>query len=203
MISRVKPRPFAAALLTAVAAFALSTQAHAISAPYTGNVNSATGTVGTLLGALPIPADGKVIFDGSNNYISANFNVGAFFFSSLWTGNCTVSPSDGTCMTTDPDLPIGSTFVPLLTVLSNTLTFDGSGTPNGGAISLDSFSVTFGLPLGDVTLDQGNGTFSLTGGILGEAFGTGSFQVIPVPAAAWLFGSALGLLGWIRRRATS
>ncbi len=26
--------------------------------------------------------------------------------------------------------------------------------------------------------------------------------VIPVPAAVWLFGSALGLLGWIRRRAT-
>ncbi len=25
-------------------------------------------------------------------------------------------------------------------------------------------------------------------------------QVIPVPAAAWLFGSALGLLGWVRRR---
>ncbi len=26
---------------------------------------------------------------------------------------------------------------------------------------------------------------------------------IPVPAAAWLFGSALGLLGWVRRRATA
>jgi hypothetical protein len=29
-----------------------------------------------------------------------------------------------------------------------------------------------------------------------------STAVIPVPAAVWLFGSALGLLGWIRRRAT-
>ena len=27
-----------------------------------------------------------------------------------------------------------------------------------------------------------------------------SSAVVPVPAAAWLFGSALGLLGWVRRR---
>jgi hypothetical protein len=27
--------------------------------------------------------------------------------------------------------------------------------------------------------------------------------VVPVPAAVWLFGSALGLLGWIRRRASA
>ncbi len=29
---------------------------------------------------------------------------------------------------------------------------------------------------------------------------SGAVNVIPVPAAAWLFGSALGLLGWVRRR---
>lgn len=28
-----------------------------------------------------------------------------------------------------------------------------------------------------------------------------SYQVVPVPAAVWLFGSALGLLGWMRVRA--
>jgi len=28
------------------------------------------------------------------------------------------------------------------------------------------------------------------------------FSAIPVPAAAWLFGSALGLLGWMRRKAS-
>jgi hypothetical protein len=27
-----------------------------------------------------------------------------------------------------------------------------------------------------------------------------TFQVVPVPAAAWLFGSALGFLGWMRRK---
>lgn len=30
---------------------------------------------------------------------------------------------------------------------------------------------------------------------------TGSISIVPVPAAVWLFGSALGLLGWVRRRA--
>jgi hypothetical protein len=27
-------------------------------------------------------------------------------------------------------------------------------------------------------------------------------SIIPIPAAVWLFGSALGLLGWMRREAT-
>jgi hypothetical protein len=36
----------------------------------------------------------------------------------------------------------------------------------------------------------------------GTTFGTDLvFQVVPVPAAVWLFGSSLGLLGWMRRRA--
>jgi hypothetical protein len=29
-----------------------------------------------------------------------------------------------------------------------------------------------------------------------------TYSVVPVPAAVWLFGSALGLLGWMRRKAT-
>jgi len=38
------------------------------------------------------------------------------------------------------------------------------------------------------------GTFTLTAL-------TDGISVVPVPAAVWLFGSALGMLGWMRRRA--
>ena len=46
----------------------------------------------------------------------------------------------------------------------------------------------------------------LAGNKVGINFGwavrLGDVAAIPVPAAVWLFGSALGLLGWIRRKAT-
>jgi hypothetical protein len=34
------------------------------------------------------------------------------------------------------------------------------------------------------------------------AWAVRSGDVVPIPAAAWLFGSALGLLGWMRRKAS-
>lgn len=41
------------------------------------------------------------------------------------------------------------------------------------------------------------------GNVIFQALGIVETTVIPVPAAAWLFGSALGLLGLLRRRLTS
>lgn len=33
-----------------------------------------------------------------------------------------------------------------------------------------------------------------------EAYGNGAWTIVPIPAAFWLFGSALGLLGWATRK---
>jgi hypothetical protein len=47
------------------------------------------------------------------------------------------------------------------------------------------------------------GWFNISGGggaIPGVDYVSSTVNVVPVPASVWLFGSALGLLGWIRRR---
>ena len=31
----------------------------------------------------------------------------------------------------------------------------------------------------------------------------GNSSVVPVPAAVWLFGSALGVMGWVRRKSVT
>ncbi len=36
--------------------------------------------------------------------------------------------------------------------------------------------------------------------LFGPTVQPGTWSVVPVPAAVWLFGSALGLLGWMRRK---
>ncbi len=47
---------------------------------------------------------------------------------------------------------------------------------------------------------QGGGSSKANGGFA-WAVRSGDVSAVPVPAAVWLFGSALGLLGWIRRKA--
>ena len=41
------------------------------------------------------------------------------------------------------------------------------------------------------------------GCIAGGAITATAWSVVPLPAAVWLFGSGLGLLGWLRRRQTA
>ena len=49
----------------------------------------------------------------------------------------------------------------------------------------------------------GNGSQAATskdGALFALAVRSGDVGVVPIPASVWLFGSALGLLGWIRRK---
>lgn len=70
------------------------------------------------------------------------------------------------------------------------VTWDLSGfTPGvGGQIIAHVTSMAISLTNQDRTAIYGKYTFDVV--------------LIPVPAAVWLFGSALGLIGWLRRRAT-
>lgn len=67
---------------------------------------------------------------------------------------------------------------------------------------------------GMLILGNANGGVGGLGGVAGSCYLAGAgdpgclrahwlvfTDTVPVPAAAWLFGSALGLLGWVRRRA--
>ncbi len=79
------------------------------------------------------------------------------------------------------------------TIPSLMLPGGSGGSASGGTI----------LDLDDMTFD----TLILTG--VEKNYGqTTSVEidavgVVPLPAAVWLFGSALGLLGWVRRRQTA
>ena len=179
-------------LIAAAVLFCSMSVTHAAS--YAGTVTDATGTVGTLLG-VPLP-DVVGGYDGTDLF----FDVGTFFFSNVWTGDCDLPAA----MQVDPCV-IGDTnyngtdaFVPILNILVDTLSPPASGgVPQTGMLVFDSFSPTFGIPLGDTTIDLDAGTFGLVGA-LGTASGTGAF--VPIPAAAWLFGSALLGLAGLRRR---
>jgi len=45
--------------------------------------------------------------------------------------------------------------------------------------------------------------FENNGGNIAALSNVRAFSVVPVPAAVWLFGSALGMLGWMRRRSSA
>jgi len=78
--------------------------------------------------------------------------------------------------------------------------------PNGIIALTDNLNGTIQVVMSDTTYTSctaaANGTCDSSSS---DTFAVWEFTVagaIPVPAAVWLFGSALGLLGWVRRRAS-
>jgi len=91
--------------------------------------------------------------------------------------------------------------------------FDASGAPLGLALIPPFPSIGGMTTVGSEVWigDAFSGVvekFDALGAPLGPAltltapFSIGGMTTIPIPAAVWLFGSALGLLGWVRRNAT-
>ena len=99
----------------------------------------------------------------------------------------------------------GATMFPIVTAtnkVSDTITVDGSGVPTGGVAMMDDGLampvITYNV-MGDLSAGTDDVSFTfMLGAVSMDA--TGDWQIVPVPAAVWLFGSALGLLGWVRRR---
>ena len=91
------------------------------------------------------------------------------------------------------------------TSTASTLTVDSFGNITGGSVTLNAS--TPGTFNGDLALDVDAGTWTLEAGGIVQSSGTGAFaqvSAVPVPAAVWLFGSALiGLTGVARRRRRS
>lgn len=102
--------------------------------------------------------------------------------------------------------PWDTAFVTEDSVGSGNLSSVFLGASNNAGIDFDVAELTFtviGAPGSStvVQLARDFGWFA-PGAIeyTGETYGSADVNVIPVPAAVWLFGSALGLLGWVRRR---
>ncbi|MDH4021539.1 MAG: CHRD domain-containing protein [Gammaproteobacteria bacterium] len=110
------------------------------------------------------------------------------------TGTVGVAVTPGTL----PGFPVGVTAGSYATVIDLTDSASYTGaflTGAGGTAALAEAALIAGLDAGKAYFNVHSSTF---GG--GEIRG---FPVIPVPAAFWLFGSALGVMGWLRRNRTS
>jgi hypothetical protein len=78
--------------------------------------------------------------------------------------------------------------------------FSDQLTNNGGTISL--VDTPYGTTE-DICFNDGYGCSTPSSSFYTGLDGTGTISAVPIPAAAWLFGSALAGLGWMRRKQTT
>jgi hypothetical protein len=78
--------------------------------------------------------------------------------------------------------------------------YTGFGNDNSTACSNDRCRVDVSLVSGDLVIVFETGMSESLVSSRSNVY-TMTFAAVPIPAAVWLFGSALGGLGWMRRRA--
>jgi len=153
---------------------------------YTGTVDVATKIFdvltpqGTNVSVVYI-ADAAAIaggFVGPGDLDSINFSLGGLCASTDFPSDCPLPPR--------LELPISSIDAALTYV---------AGIPTGGVLDIHSFPPTTSPLL--VTIGFSEGTFLAESPGLG--FASGTLTLVPVPAAVWLFASALFGLAVIRR----
>jgi len=136
-------------------------------------------------------ASGSFTYDADLNAFSAiniNTTAGSAFGGAAYSGQANDAPQTASQLV----LQTGSVYF--------ALRFDAPLTNSGGTRNLLAGSYTFPPPQGsyEVVCVVTPGCGAAPARLL--VSGTLSAQVVPVPAAAPLLGSALGLLIWLRRR---
>jgi hypothetical protein len=96
-----------------------------------------------------------------------------------------------------PNLTDDSTYTAGVASSSVVLGGDDFYAAGGAALTQSMANQYSGLALTNL----GGGNWKLSNGVVGVGGYDFVFNVVPVPAAVWLFGSALGLMGVARRRA--
>jgi hypothetical protein len=152
--------------------------------------------------------------DGSNSFTVSGLVIAAGSFSvfSNFDGvSLGFSPDyiySGSMSLTNSDDEIGL-FRPDDTLINKVSYSDGDFFGEGishelNQLSLDTPSLLFGPQLGSDYIAAVSGLSLGNFGSPGHAGGTSiKLATVPVPAAVWMFGSALSILGWIRRRNTA
>jgi hypothetical protein len=116
------------------------------------------------------------------------------------TGSTSGTTVDTMLMTAVFSAPVNQAFAVKMTLrgTASASAFQPVGSEIAGTASmLNDFSSTMSFTTSGPVFDLpiGYTANSVDGNIVNN-----QFAVIPIPPAVWLFGSALGLLGWLRRR---
>jgi hypothetical protein len=207
------------AALAGVLLFAGNAQANLLT---NANFDAQDASGGDIFGALGWTDFGGGTFTtaATANSLDNSFKVfnisGAFQSFAATAGQTWVGSAVGQNWSGDPIVNVSS-------ILIQIAFFDAEGLPAGesaGGNPAPGFNLFNSNPVDattpqDVWTSLGVGTAPapdntaevrfIALGLLGSGgagfFDDASFTLVPVPAAVWLFGSALGLLGWVRRKA--
>jgi hypothetical protein len=186
----------------------------------------------TTFGVLGINADGSMNWAKANEWIAA-MNTAAYLGTSDWrlptvtdtgTAGCNFGYT-GTDCGFNVDLATGEMAHMFYSTLGNTAGYNTSGvvqpcnsagpnyclTNTGPFSNLQPYLYWSGTEYAPNTSSAWDFPFSYgsqyynakTVGLYAWAVRPGDIAAVPVPATVWLFGSALGVMGWLRRRATS